>query len=474
MIQNYTQAELMPTGEDIEKILIAKLSFEAAQQTPDKDNWNKKHFNLTPWGIAYNCSKHKHGMQVANAQRKGWAEPKPKTNEALKYFIIAIALDWKELVDQLKRTLRLWGCTSEDLKQMADSVWKDSANIDLIANIVEAKSSRKLQLIESIEKHETLNSKLFTKEEALKDRIREKMLEVVDEFLGNLKEQDIEIKVKDILLIGSNASYNYTKNSDIDLHVLVDTKAVKYDLDIANALYGAYRTLFNKDLDIKLFDIPVEIFVELEDSPRVSNGVYSVKNNKWIKKPVIEDIPEYDKKVLNELVDKWEIKCKKLIDDIKADKLSDETKVVKIIEDIYEKLRKKGIAKGEYSEENLAFKELRNKGYLDQLKQSKNNLVSKRLSLEERLNEQTRKNLCTQIAQIAKSQPIIQDNGMFYIYNLKESQVGSIVAALNKLPIICEAVAYESGKYDFSDVLRIATHNMPAKYYNIRGKLNEI
>ena len=299
------------------------------------------------------------------------------------------------------------------------------------------------------------------------------MLEIVDEFLANLKEQDIKIKVDDILLIGSNASYNYTKDSDIDLHILANTKVTDYSTEIAEALYSAYRSLFNKQLDIKLFDIPLEIFVETEESTRVSNGIYSVKKNKWIKKPVQEDIPEYDTKILEELVNNWEIKCKDLIDDIKADKLDDEKKVVKMLEDIYEKLRKKGIAKGEYSIENLAFKELRNKGYLDQLKDYRNELVSKRLSLEEKLDRQARSEIYNKIAQIVGERPIIQDNGKFYIYNIKASDLNTKVIALRKLPFIDDVHTNETGKYDFSNPLEIALNHVPSKYYDICGHIKE-
>ena len=197
--------------------------------------------------------------------------------------------------------------------------------------------------------------------------MREKILEIVDEFLSDLREQDIKIVVDDILFIGSNASYNYTKDSDMDIHILANTKKTKYSPDVSNALYSAYRSLFNKRLDIKIYGIDIEVFVETEESARVSNGVYSVKKDKWIKKPVQEDIPDYDKEALDKLVAKWEEKCKKLLAEADADKLKDETKVLKLIEDIYERLRKKGIAKGEYSIENLAFKELRNKTYLGKL-----------------------------------------------------------------------------------------------------------
>ena len=476
---------VIPSQADVEKLLTAKLSYEAKQKTPDADMWNKRHFNETPWGIAYNCSKAKYDKSVAsfakNKYKNKVAVPQPKVDVALKYLIVAVAIDWKELIDQLKRALKNWGYSSQDLQNLAKNVWLTDA--DYIANLCDHVTVTQLieqvntniateELTEAVEKHPTLNSKLFTKEEILKDKVRDKMLEIVDEFLADLKEQDIKIKVDDIIFIGSNASYNYTKDSDIDLHILANAKATDYDPEVAAALYGAYRTIFNKNLDITLYNIPLEIFVETEDSARVSNGVYSVKKNKWIKKPVAEEIPEYDTEALNKLVDKWETQCKELIDDIKADKLDDEKKVVKILEDIYEKLRKKGISKGEYSIENLTFKELRNKGYLDQLKDCRNELVSKRLSLEETLDRQTRLDVYNQLTRAAGTQPIIQDNGIFFIYNLKASDIDRAINAIRKLPFIIEASANESGKYNFADTTALLRNNMPSKYYNIRGRIN--
>ena len=475
---------VIPSQADFEKLLKAKLSYEAKQNTPERDTWNKAHFNETPWGIAYNCSKAKYDKSVASyskVKRKGQV-PQPKIDVALKYLIVAVAIDWPELIDQLKRALKNWGYTTATLQDIARNIWLEAGNLSRITAECDSASVAELieqvktaitndELTEAVEKHNTLNSKLFTKDEVLKDEVRDKMLEIVDEFLADLKEQDIKIKVDDILFIGSNASYNYTKDSDIDLHILANAKAADYDKEVAAALYGAYRTIFNKNLDITLYDIPLEIFVETEDSTRVSNGVYSVKKNKWVKKPVAEEIPEYDKEALDKLVDEWETKCKDLIDDIKADKLDDEKTVVKLLEDIYEKLRKKGISKGEYSIENLTFKELRNKGYLDQLKDYRNELVSKRLSLEEYLDRSVRTTAYDKLTKIAGTQPIIQDNGLFFIYNLKASDIEHVLAAIRKLPFIYSAHANENGKYDFSNPLELAMNKMPKKYYNIRGTI---
>ena len=467
--------QIIPTADDFEKILNAKILYEAAQKTPTKDAWNKANFILTPWGIAYNSSKAKYNKSLASyskVARKPKTPPEPKYTTTLRYFVVASLIGWDDLVKQLKTTLKNWDFTTQDLQQLAKDGWQNPTYTNgILQALMDAQSKANSALTEAIEKHTTLNSKLFTKDEVLKDKVRDKMLEIVDEFIADLKEQDIKIKVDDILMIGSNASYNYTKDSDIDLHILANAKAASYDKEVAAALYGAYRTIFNKNLDITLYDIPLEIFVETEDSTRVSNGVYSVKKNKWVKKPVQEEIPEYDKEALDELVDNWETKCKELIDDIKADKFNDEKKVVKMLEDIYEKLRKKGISKGEYSIENLTFKELRNKGYLDQLKDYRNELVSKRLSLEENLDGQTYRDIHNQLTRAAGTQPILQDNGMFFIYNLKSSDIDRAINAIKKLPFVIEASANESSKYNFSDTAALLRNNMPSKYYTIRGRI---
>jgi hypothetical protein len=474
-------ADLIPSKEEVEKIFEAKLDYEAAVKTPDKDAWCKANFTKTPWGRAWLTSRNCKDRAKQPNSKSASLDP----TASLRCLLVAIAIDWPELIEQLRQTLRLWGLTAANVNDVIDRHCKQNrANGELIckciASAVDSVLARRASaassgtaITEAVEKHDKLNNKLFTKENLLKEQVRDKLLEIVDEFLTDLKEQDIQIKVDDILLICSNASYNYTKDSDIDLHILANSKATKYSDDVASSLYSAYRSLFNKQLDISMFNIPVELFVETESSARVSNGIYSVKKNKWLKKPEPQAIPEIDKEALTALTDTWRERCETLIDSIKADELKDEKKVVKLIDDIYTKLRKKGISKGEYSIENLAFKELRNDGYLDKLKDYRNELVSKRLSLEERLDVKTRRDFQQQIARIAHTQPILQDNGIFYIYNVKEREVGQIVRNLQALPFVSEVCANETGKYDFSDYSGMAAGMMPKKYYSIRGNILE-
>jgi len=65
--------------------------------------------------------------------------------------------------------------------------------------------------------------------------------------------------------------------------------------------------------------------------------------------------------------------------------------------------------------------------------------------------------------------PVIQDNGMFYIYNLKASEISSVLRAVRSLPFVIEASTHENGKYDFS---QMATTQLPTKHYDIRGTID--
>jgi len=61
---------------------------------------------------------------------------------------------------------------------------------------------------------------------------------------------------------------------------------------------------------------------------------------------------------------------------------------------------------------------------------------------------------------------------MFFIYNLKSSEVNRVLSNIRQLPFVLEAQANENGKYDFSNTLELAMNRMPTKYYNIRGMIN--
>lgn len=118
---------------------------------------------------------------------------------------------------------------------------------------------------EDIEKHDTLNPKLFDENNKLKPEVHDKILEIVDEFVKGLEEDGIKIKVKDVKIVGSNCSYNYNKDSDLDVHIVADTKDLECPDDLYPLLYSAYRSIWNNKIDIDFYGIPVELYVETID-----------------------------------------------------------------------------------------------------------------------------------------------------------------------------------------------------------------
>lgn len=124
---------------------------------------------------------------------------------------------------------------------------------------------------EDIEKHDTLNPKLWNEDETLKEEVREKIMEIVKEFTDGLKEDGIEFKLDDVKLVGSNCSYNYNEDSDLDIHLVMDTDSLVCPENLYPLLYSAYRSIWNKNHDITFYDIPVEIFVETSDTKQMND-----------------------------------------------------------------------------------------------------------------------------------------------------------------------------------------------------------
>lgn len=114
---------------------------------------------------------------------------------------------------------------------------------------------------ESVEKHDTLNQKIFNGDE-LDPEVKEKLLEIVDRFKYNLEENDIKLDIKDVRIIGSNASYNYTDKSDIDLHIFADLSVYPDQEVLAQKVYDAYKALWNNKFDPIIRGHEVEIYVE--------------------------------------------------------------------------------------------------------------------------------------------------------------------------------------------------------------------
>ena len=206
--------------------------------------------------------------------------------------------------------------------------------------------------------------------EVFADDIRMAILKIVADFLKedeNISEDIIE----DIQLTGSLANYNYSEKSDLDVHILLDFADINDDEDLVKRALDGKRFIWNLKHNIKLNGHEVELYFQDIHEPHTASGLFSLQDNKWIKKPV-HDKPEVDHR---DVIRKSE-EFKKEIRSLKniISELGDEkelqlvNKRAKSLKQRIMKMRKEGLSsKGEFSVENLAFKNLRDNDYIAKL-----------------------------------------------------------------------------------------------------------
>jgi hypothetical protein len=222
----------------------------------------------------------------------------------------------------------------------------------------------------AIQFHSELNPKLW-QGNRLEPMVRYKLLMIAQNFAKFI---DIpNLRLRDITISGSNAAYTYTENSDIDLHLIVDIpKAAEFHL---RPLFDAKKNQYNFTHDIKIHGIDVELYVQPSTDTHHSLGIYSVMDDTWLSKPVAQQVQINDDDVKIK-VDSYKAKIKQAL---KSKNLATANRV----KDELNKLRKTGLEReGEFSVENLAFKVLRVKGFINQLRQHIYDLEDERLSLE--------------------------------------------------------------------------------------------
>lgn len=209
----------------------------------------------------------------------------------------------------------------------------------------------------------------------LRPEVRRSLMNFAKAFADYVDLNDVAII--DVLMLGGNAGYNYTRFSDIDVHLVVDTKYIpQCDPNLIDDYYMDKKTLWELTHDVKIYGAPVEPYIERPGVVRKkSQGVYSVLKNYWIQEPTkFED--DFDE---NELIKKTRNLKNKIDTLIKSEKPEALKSIVKKLR----VARSSSLDKfGEYGFENLVFKELRNSGYIDKVRSSVLSLKNKSLSLK--------------------------------------------------------------------------------------------
>jgi hypothetical protein len=219
--------------------------------------------------------------------------------------------------------------------------------------------------------HHTLNQDVWDGDELRVD-VRYKLLEIAKRFVEYLDVPDF--KLVDVILRGSLTNYNYTQYSDFDLHIVTDYAVL--DCDITEPFYMAKKKIWNDEHDITIKGHEVELYVEDRDEENASEGMYSVLDNIWHKKPTYNK-PDVDDRAVS-------AKARDLMTQINRAVKQGSVEDISRLQTKIKDMRQSGLDRGgEFSTENLAFKVIRNKGYIDRLYKNKNQKFDQELSLDE-------------------------------------------------------------------------------------------
>lgn len=220
-----------------------------------------------------------------------------------------------------------------------------------------------------VEIHSTLNPVLWDGTE-LRPEVQTALLRISDEFYNFL---NVSAPVYDVIISGSQANYNYTEDSDLDLHVIIDFKEIACEEPIEE-LFNAKVKLWKSKHDINVYGINVELYVEDLGKPAITSS-YSLLKKSWIKIPERKKV-EYNK---SEVIRVFKIWAKLINFLIRSRDLEMCLEIMNMLKDY----RKLGLQdSGEFGVPNLVFKSLRNNGYIERLSNTITELTDSKLSID--------------------------------------------------------------------------------------------
>lgn len=260
----------------------------------------------------------------------------------------------------------------------------DTLYEDVMANLSKDAKVPK-DVLDSFKIKDSLNTDVWIGDN-LNPKVRAKLIQIAKDFLKTLEIPNLP-KIKDIIFTGSLANFNWSKFSDIDLHIVLDFKEMGEESKFIEDYFYAQKTLWNDEHDISIFNFPVEIYVQDLKAKLEATAVYSVLNDKWILKPKKQEF-KLDKGLLKAKAEKIINQLRDIKNDYVNKKFKQVVDKVDFIKDRIRKMRQSGLEKGgEFSTENLLFKVLRRTPFMDYLDSFKHKAYDNLMSVAESLNE---------------------------------------------------------------------------------------
>lgn len=228
--------------------------------------------------------------------------------------------------------------------------------------------------LSSFRKRQTLSYKIWNKDGKIDILVRRVLMDVADDFWESCNVK--WVKPEDLILVGSICGYNWSDVSDIDLHFVVDFKKIHEKTNFVQEYFDEKKNDWNSKHDnLKIYGFNVELYVQDKNAEVESDGIYSLWQDKWIKKPSKDTVKDI-------MLDKYSIKDKSSEVMTEINDLYDEfrkgadnersseiyTRCRKIMSHL-KKERKKALEVSEFAPGNIIYKVLRRSGYLDKLRE---------------------------------------------------------------------------------------------------------
>ena len=243
-------------------------------------------------------------------------------------------------------------------------------------------------MLKEYQTQSTLNPKLWT-DGKLKPQLHDGFMKIAEHFYEFL---EIPAQILDVILIGSNANYNWTKFSDIDIHIIVNYLEIGSNMHLVSNYLHAKKSIWNTNYPLKYKGMNIELYAQdSNDNLHSTVGVYSLMNQRWLHKPDSTTI-SIDDDAIQQKAQPYEYE----IDSLKEDDPQITLKIKDLLKRL-RNLRQSGLeAEGEYSVENVAYKHLRNSGHLARLKDLLQRGVMGQLTVESNVTSKLVKHISKQ------------------------------------------------------------------------------
>jgi len=221
----------------------------------------------------------------------------------------------------------------------------------------------------------TLCPELWDEYSHLDPRSRVNLLRMAYDFYEHT---NFKAPIIDIYLMGSIANYNWSPQSDVDVHIIVDFNQLQIPLDTAEEAMKSESALWNDQHNVIIKGHKAEMNIQNsnEVKPHVT-GIYSLVKDQWIRNPVVKNDIQVDKVSIQSKYSG----LKTYIDTSINSGNREEMKKAKKYIDAF---RQYGLdTVGELSIENIIFKILRSRGLIKRLKDSIVAIYDKEMTVAE-------------------------------------------------------------------------------------------